>query len=678
MQLTRELLSTTSKYINLLAEQWITDLKGLLSYYPRGHEDREQILTVAQVRERPWLKITLKAQVVEKKYVRLRSRTMWQCKVVDEEWNIAELSYFKTWYVFNAIQEGQWYMIVGKPKITANKVVFSHPDLIPTQDSGWVETNKAWRIYPIYSELQWISPWWFANKIRDQLDQIPKIFVEFLPQDFMTEFDLITRAEMIRGLHYPESQEHLEAARYRWYFEKLLGIQLQTQLTRRHYQATTSVVEWSPERELIKQVSQALPFTLTDPQKKCIKQIVDDFYSGKPMMRMMQWDVGSGKTVVAAIAAYYMIKQFGQQAIMMAPLEVLAQQHYLSISKLLLPLWVRVWLLVGSLPQSQKDKTKLMMRAGHIDLIIGTHALVQEDIDFHDLWLVVIDEQHKFGVMQRGFFHRFDHPHILQMTATPIPRSLALAAFAEFDVSIIDQLPWGRKPIITKVATKTNTKKIQPRIEDKLNQGQNMFVVVPLIEESENMEGVDNALTVYEEMKTLYPNHTVWLMHGKMKPKDKEDVMSDFKSSKLQILVSTTVIEVWVDVPHATIMIIKSAQRFGLAQLHQLRWRVGRSDLQSYCFLETPRKDVERLQAMEETSDGFRLAELDMKLRWTWELLWTRQSGIADIPMEMIGNLTWVEDVQRAAGWLLDHYPDLVGLEVLQKNLHITKEELLS
>lgn len=714
MQLTRELLSTTSKYINLLAEQWITDLKGLLSYYPRGHEDREQILTVAQVRERPWLKVTLKAQVIEKKYVRLRARTMWQCILIDEEGNAAELSYFKTWYVFNGIQEGQWYMIVGKPKITANKIVFSHPDLVETAspqinqiqpevkggEQEWIvekREHKKWtaeepsafslqpsashkveRLYPIYSELQWISPWWFANKIRDQLDQIPKIFVEFLPQDFMTEFNLITRAEMIRGLHYPESQEHLEAARYRWYFEKLLGIQLQTQLTRRHYQATTSVVEWSPERELIKQVSQALPFTLTDPQKKCIKQIVDDFYSGKPMMRMMQWDVGSGKTVVAAIAAYYMIKQFGQQAIMMAPLEVLAQQHYLSISKLLLPLWVRVWLLVGSLPQSQKDKTKLMMRAGHIDLIIGTHALVQEDIDFHDLWLVVIDEQHKFGVMQRGFFHRFDHPHILQMTATPIPRSLALAAFAEFDVSIIDQLPWGRKPIITKVATKTNTKKIQPRIEDKLNQGQNMFVVVPLIEESENMEWIDNAFAVYEEMKTLYPNHTVWLMHGKMKPKDKEDVMSDFKSSKLQILVSTTVIEVWVDVPHATIMIIKSAQRFGLAQLHQLRWRVGRSDLQSYCFLETPRKDVERLQAMEETSDGFRLAELDMKLRGTGELLGTRQSGIADIPMEMIGNLTWVEDVQRAAGWLLDHYPDLVGLEVLQKNLHITKEELLS
>ncbi len=679
MQLTRDLLHTTSTYINLLAEQWITDLKGLLSYYPRGHEDREQIFTVSQVRANPELKITLKAQVVEKKYVRLRTRTIWQCRVVDEEGEEAELSYFKTGYVFTNIKEWKRYLIVGKPKITPRKVIFSHPDLAETQDSGETETNKAGRIYPIYSELQGISPWRFANKIREQLDQIDGIFPEFLPEDFMTQFWLISRPAMIRGLHYPDDQEHLEQARYRWYFEKLLAIQLQTQIARRHYQATPSwQLDWYPDWEVVKQVSQHLPFILTDPQKKCIKQIVDDFYTGKPMMRLMQWDVGSGKTVVAAIACYYLVKQLGQQAIIMAPLEVLAQQHYLSISKLLLPLWIRVWLLVGSLPTSQKDKMRLMMRAGHIDIVIGTQALVQEGIDFHNLGLVVIDEQHKFGVMQRGFFHQFDHPHILQMTATPIPRSLALAAFAEFDVSIIDQLPGGRKPIITKVATNANTKKIQPWIEDKLNQGQNMFVVVPLIEESEQMEWVDNALAVYEQMKELYPRHSIWLMHGKMKPKEKDEVMSDFKSSKLQILVSTTVIEVWVDVPHATIMIIKSAQRFGLAQLHQLRWRVGRSDLQSYCFLETDRKDVERLQAMEDTTDGFKLAELDMKLRWTWELLWTRQSGIADIPLEMIGNLSRVEAVSDAACWLLDHYPDLVWLEQLQKNLHITQEELLS
>lgn len=647
-------------------------------YYPRGHEDRAQIYTVAQIRTKPDLKVTLKAKVIEKKYVRLRARTIWQCRVVDEEGNEAELSYFKTWYIFNNIKEWQWYLIVGKPKITARKVIFSHPDLAETQDSGASETNKAWRIYPIYSELQGISPWRFASKIWDQLDHIPQLFPEFLPSDFVQEFGLVSRAEMIRGLHYPSSHEHMERARYRLYFEKLLTIQLNTQIARRHYQATTQVIEWSPEWDLVKEISSKLPFTLTDPQKKCIKQIVDDFYTGKPMMRLMQWDVGSGKTVVAAIACYYLIKQLGQQAIMMAPLEVLAQQHYLSISKLLLPLGIKVWLLVWSLSQSQKDKTKLAMRAGHLDLVIGTHALVQEDIDFHNLGLVVIDEQHKFGVMQRWFFHQFDKPHILQMTATPIPRSLALAAFAEFDVSIIDQLPGGRKPIITKVTTASDTRKIQPWIEHRLNQGQNMFVVVPLIEESENLEKIDDAMSVYEQMKQLYPHHSIGLMHGKMKPKEKDEVMTDFKSSKLQILVSTTVIEVGVDVPHATIMIIKSAQRFGLAQLHQLRGRVGRSDLQSYCFLETDRKDIERLKAMEETSDGFKLAELDMKLRGTGELLGTRQSGIADIPLDMIGNLSWVEAVQQAATRLLDHYPDLTWLEQLQKNLHVGQEELLS
>ncbi|MEI6426014.1 MAG: helicase-related protein, partial [Candidatus Absconditabacteria bacterium] len=311
-----------------------------------------------------------------------------------------------------------------------------------------------------------------------------------------------------------------------------------------------------------------------------------------------------------------------------------------------------------------------------------THALLQEDVLFKKLGLVVIDEQHKFGVKQRAVFKKFNSPDILQMSATPIPRSMALAFFGEFDVSIIDEMPAGRKPIITKIIGLSEMKKLKPRMMDKINQGQKVFIVTPLIEESDKMEEVKAALTEFEETKYLFNEikGQIGLLHGKMKSKEKDEIMNKFKTGEIKILVSTTVIEVGVDIPEATIMIIKNAERFGLSQLHQLRGRIGRSDIQSYCFLETKNKTGEsakRLKAMEDTNDGFKLAEIDLQTRGSGEILGTMQSGEGDIPLEVLGDIGFLEKIQEGADRLLENYPNLEGLDLLKNYLQEKMGDIL-
>ena len=519
-----------------------------------------------------------------------------------------------------------------------------------------------------------IKPWRFAKKVWEHLDEIPQYFSEYLPDEFLKNFNLLDVWTTIKNVHYPDSEELKNKAIHRVFFDRLLRIQLFSLSNKLKYQSANKTIWFDQQREVLKNMLSRLPFELTHAQKKVVKQIIDDFHSWKPMIRLLQWDVGSWKTIVATLAAYYLKQIIWGQTVFLAPLEVLAQQHYQSVAKLLLPLWMRVELLTGSLTKWQKDKIKLDLKEGRIDVIIWTHALLQENVDFHNLQYVIIDEQHKFWVKQRAFFKKFWAPHILQMSATPIPRSMAIAFFWEFDVSVIDELPKWRLPIQTKIISTSETAKLKPWILDKINKGQKAFIVTPLIEESETLDDVQSVLNEYENMVELYPElkWKIGLLHWKMRPKDKDEVMQNFKKWKLVMLVSTTVIEVWVDVPEATIMIIRNSERFWLAQLHQLRGRIWRSDIQSYCFLETPKKSgdsYERLKAMEETTDGFKLAELDLKNRGSWEILWTMQSGMSDIPIEILSDMRFLETVQEAALWLLTKYPNLEGLPALQKFL---------
>lgn len=680
METLKQSLKTTQKYIDILAKNGINSLKEFLQYFPRTYEDRTHMGTLDNLIYDEKGICTTKGHIIQKKIFIRGRKKIYDIKFEDIKWNTGQISIYNSWFLASKIIEDHRYIIIGKPQFKYGKILFSHPEIIETKWEGPEEKQSnaeynSWRIYPIYSELNGIKPGRFAKKTRLILDKVDAIFSEYLPKEFIEKFELMSVQETIRQIHYPENKYLAKKALQRIFFDRLLRIQLYSRLNKINYQSQSNKTgKDSPQWDLIKNFLDKLPFALTNAQKKVTKSIIDDIHSDKPMMRLLQWDVGSWKTIVATIAAYYLHNYEGSQSVFLAPLEVLANQHHKTLAKLLLPLGIRVELLTGSLPKSQKDKIKSDLLDWKIHIIVGTHALLQEDVLFKKLWLVVIDEQHKFWVKQRSVFKKFNSPDILQMSATPIPRSMALAFFGEFDVSIIDEMPAGRKPIITKIIWLSEMKKLKPRISTKINQGEKVFIVTPLIEESDKMEEVKAALTEFEETQNLFPElkKQIGLLHGKMKSKEKEEIMHKFKTGEIEILVSTTVIEVGVDIPEATIMIIKNAERFGLSQLHQLRWRIGRSDLQSYCFLETKNKTGEstkRLKAMEETNDGFKLAEIDLQTRGSWEILGTMQSGEWDIPIEVLGDIWFLERIQEWADRLLEHYPNLEGLDLLKNYL---------
>ena len=689
------LLKTTPKYISILEKNGILTIKDFLQYFPRTYEDRSTIkpLNSLQVNEK-WIAAT-KGHILSKSIFARGGKRIYDIKFEDEKGNKGHISIFNSWFLASKIHENKRYIIVGKPTMKFNKITFSHPDVIETEApedpevliENKVESQETYntgRIFPIYSELNGISPGRFAQKMRSVLDKVDTVFHEYLPEELINKFWLPGVCETIKAMHYPETFKQQKNANMRIFFDRLLRVQLYSLINRQNYQQEkqgfiSEEIMWT----IVKEITEKLPFTLTTAQKKVIKNITENIHEPKPMLRLLQWDVGSGKTVVAATSAYYMHKKFWGQSVFLAPLEVLAQQHYRTLAKLLLPLGLRVELLTGSVSKEQKDKIKKDLQAGHIHVLVGTHAVIQKDVEFQNLQFVVIDEQHKFWVKQRAYFKKFWAPHILQMSATPIPRSMALAFFGEFDVSVIDEMPVGRKSIITKIVSEREYTKLRPWMLEKINKGEKVFIVTPLIEESEKMEEVKSATTEFEAAKDLFPEleWRIGLLHGKMRPKEKEEVMNDFKTGKLCLLVSTTVIEVGIDIPEATIMVIKNAERFGLSQLHQLRGRIGRSDIQSYCFLETKSKSGDigkRLKAMEDTNDGFKLAELDLQNRGAGEILGTMQSGESDIPLEILSDLKFLEKIQDAAKRILEKHPHLEWLPGLKKYLEEKMGDVLA
>jgi len=713
----KSLLKTTPKYVSLLVKNWIVTVQDFLQYFPRAYEDRSTIRNLDElIFNEKWVTAT-KGKVVSKTIFQRWGRKIYTIKFVDAAGMTGVISLFNSGYMAARLIEWHRYVIVGKPTLRSGKMTFSHPDIVETEapeeeiigdedDKPYclasssaspapldcspflkganLPTYNIGRIYPIYPELNGISPGWFAKKTWDLIVHTGQYFHEHLPEEFLKQFDLLWVVETIKNMHYPESTEMQKKAIQRIFFDRLLRVQLHALMNKAAYQANyTASGIMQQDWEVVKNIIATLPFTLTNAQKKVIKHIIDNMHDIKPMLRLLQGDVGSGKTVVAAISAYYSFKIFQWQSVFLAPLEVLANQHYRTLAKLLLPLGLRVELLTWSLTKGEKDKIKSDLKQGKVHVLVGTHAILQEDVDFQNLQFVVIDEQHKFGVRQRAFFKKFASPHILQMSATPIPRSMALAFFGEFDISIIDELPVGRKPIQTKMVSEKEYIKIKPRILEKINQGQKVFVVTPLIDESEKMEELKAATVEFEEIQALFPelNGRIGLLHGRMKSSEKDKIMQDFKDGHLNVLVSTTVIEVGVDIPEATIMIIKNSERFWLSQLHQLRGRIGRSDMQSYCFLETKNKSWEsakRLRAMEESNDGFKLAELDLQTRGAGEILGTMQSGESDIPLYILSDLKFLEKVQEGAAWLLEKYPDLKGLPGLKKYMEEKMGDVLA
>lgn len=489
------------------------------------------------------------------------------------------------------------------------------------------------RIVPIYTVCEDLSIKVLRRAIYNAVNMYKNEIENIVPDYIRQKYGILDKKIAVEQIHFPESIELLEQARFSLIFEELFLIQLKLVRLREqnsnNYNALALKIK---EQGIVRKFIDNLPFELTGGQKKAVNEILNDLNSDIPMARLLQGDVGSGKTVVATIMLLAGVEN-GYQGALMAPTEILAQQHYNNLQQWLTPMGISVGLFLGSQGKKVREKFRTDLRNGQMNIAVGTHALIQEDVDFNNLGAIVVDEQHRFGVKQRNVLKKkSQNPQILTMTATPIPRTLALTVHGDLDLTVIDELPKGRKPIKTSLVT--SHRRVYDLIKQEIEAGRQAYVVYPLIEESETLSAKAATIEAERLQNEVFPQFKIGLLHGKLKNDEKEQVMADFKEKKYDILVSTTVVEVGVDVPNATVMLIENAERFGLSQLHQLRGRVGRNDLQSYCILHTSTKSQEtkeRLNIMTQTNDGFVIAEKDLQLRGPGEFLGTRQSGLPDL-----------------------------------------------
>lgn len=525
------------------------------------------------------------------------------------------------------------------------------------------------RIVPIYPLSEGVNVKTLRRAIFNAIEMFKEQIPTVLPDYLIKKYNLLEKNEAVEQIHFPTSMEKLQQARESLVFEELFLIQLKLAHLREENRKNNSAIPLKiKEKGLVKKFIKNLPFELTNAQNHAIEDILKDLNSTEPMQRLLQGDVGSGKTVVAAIMLLAAIEN-GYQAAIMAPTEILAQQHYNNLIQWLTPMGLSVGLFLGSNSKKVRTKIEKDLKNGQTNIAVGTHALIQTNVEFNNLGAIVIDEQHRFGVKQRNRLrNKAQLPQMLTMTATPIPRTLALTVHGDLDLTIIDEMPKGRKPIKTALITQSGHKHAYKLIDDEIKQGRQAYVVYPLIDESETLSAKAATIEAEHLQKEIFPRYKIGLLHGKLKNEDKERVMADFKNKKYDILVSTTVVEVGVDVPNATVMLIENAERFGLSQLHQLRGRVGRSDLQSYCIISTSTKSQEtreRLEIMTQTNDGFVIAEKDLQIRGPGEFLGTRQSGLPDLIIsDLIKDAKILEIARKEAinfvkCYELDNYPQL-------------------
>ena len=515
--------------------------------------------------------------------------------------------------------------------LTMDKPTYSimNGDFLDNKESN---LNIA-RIVPIYSVCEGLNIKILRKAIFNAIEMYKEHIINIIPDFIRKKYGIMDKKEAVKQVHFPDSMELLEQARFSLIFEELFLIQLKLIRIREATAKNTPSYALKVHSDgLVQKFIKSLPFELTSGQKRAINEILNDMNSDAPMQRLLQGDVGSGKTVVATIMLLAAIEN-GFQGAFMAPTEILAQQHYNNLIQWLTPLGLSVGLFMGSQGKKVRNEFETSLRNGQINIAVGTHALIQDNIDFNNLGAIVVDEQHRFGVRQRNILKKkSQNPQMLTMTATPIPRTLALTVHGDLDLTIIDELPKGRKPIKTYLTG--SHKRVWELVKEQIDQGRQAYIVYPLIDESETLSAKAATEEAKKLKETTFADYKIGLLHGKLKPDEKDSVMNDFKEGKYDILVSTTVVEVGVDVPNATVMVIENAERFGLSQLHQLRGRVGRSDLQSYCILITSSRKPEtmdRLGIMTQTNDGFVIAEKDLQLRGPGEFLGTRQSGLPDL-----------------------------------------------
>lgn len=619
----------TTKQLSNLKSLGINTIYDLIYYFPRAYDDRTNIKKIRELKFNEY--VVLKATVMSVVNLTVRSGKKIVKAMVTDGTGIMEILWFGMPYIKKSLKIGEEYLFIGQTKKSA---VFQliNPEYKLFSGQQKVSENE---ILPIYSSNKNITQNSLRKLVEKFLVNFLNYFEENIPKKLIKEYRIMERKSAIKNIHYPISMKEIEEAKRRFAIEELLILELGILKNRFIIENSNSKnYEVEGKKEKVREFLSQLTFNLTNAQKKVIKEIYDEISNGKIVNRLIQGDVGSGKTVVAMVMLIYMAEN-GYQGALMAPTEILANQHYLGIKERLEKIGLRVELLTSSIKGKKKNEILEGIANGEIDIVIGTHSLIEDNVIFKKLGLIVIDEQHRFGVNQRNKLREKGFlGNLLVMSATPIPRSLALSIYGDLDLSIIDELPPGRTPIKTKwIASDEDLEKMYNFIYKKVNEGNQAYFVAPLIETSDKMalKSVDK---VSEEIERKFSNKKIGIIHGKMKAKEKDDVMFKFKNKEYDILIATTVIEVGIDVPASTIMTIYNAERFGLSALHQLRGRVGRGSKQSYCFLisnSMTENSKQRLSIMEETEDGFRIAEEDLKLRNSGEIFGLRQSGFSDL-----------------------------------------------
>lgn len=646
-----ELKNVGPKRAALYQKLGIETVSDLLTFYPRSYQDFTSPKMAAECRDGE--PAVIEGKILRKlppAYIR-KGMVLYKLTVTDGMQNFT-VTIFNNEYAYYGVHLGETYIFAGKWNRLGNAGNLAM--------QTYLSPGEAATLRPVYPLTEGLSSKMVQTNVQDAIARALPGLPDPIPDSVRAEYGLIGFRQAVQEIHFPESREQMETARDRLAFEELLRLTLALKFLKGRGREKTRVRVQRPD---LKPFVKSLPFPLTGAQKRVIAEILRDMASPYPMNRLLQGDVGSGKTLVAAAVSYAAIQK-GYQAALMAPTEILAAQHEKTLRKFLEPMGVKVGLLTGSLTPKQKTAMREAIERGEIQMVAGTHALVQEATAFHRLGLVITDEQHRFGVHQRQMLgEKGDHPHVLVMSATPIPRTLALIVYGDLDISVIDELPAGRQPIETFSVHSDKRERALTYIRAHLDRGEQGYIVCPLIDKSDAVSAA--AATAYRDelAEGIFKGYTVGLLHGRMKPDEKEAVMADFAAGKVQLLVATTVVEVGVDVPNATIILIENAERFGLSQLHQLRGRVGRGDKKSTCILLSDNDGEDnkrRLKVMKETCDGFVIAKEDLKLRGAGDFFGYRQHGMPSLGLaDLLEDTALFAKAQAAAAEILQADPEL-------------------
>ena len=652
--------------VKLLNKLGIFTLKDLITYYPREYEDRSKPKSIAEVAndEEVLIKAIAVSRVAE---IRIKKNMCMYKLTVNDGTANCYITWFNQSYIKNLIKLGETYYFYGKVSVKNGKVSMNSP--VFDVEGKMKNTGK---IIPIYPSTFNLTQNTLRQIIENRLNEVEYEIEETMPDYLLNEYSLIGLNDATKQIHFPEDFEKFKLARKRLVFEELLTLQIGLLGLKHTNDKELPGVKLNKDIKM-SDVINNLPFKLTKAQLKVLEEIDNDLEKDIPMNRLLQGDVGSGKTIVSIMASYKAVKS-GYQAAIMAPTSILAMQHLESFKGILDQYGIKCELLISSITKKNKEDILERLKNGEIDVLIGTHALLQENVVFKNLGLVVTDEQHRFGVRQRSTIaQKGENPNVLVMTATPIPRTLALILYGDLDISIIDELPPNRKKIDTFAVTKSMEERVNGFVKKQIEEGRQCYIVCPLVEENEEINAKAVLELVDKYKNETFSEYRVECIYGKMKPKEKDEIMINFKEGKIDILISTTVIEVGVNVPNSSIMIIENAERFGLSQLHQLRGRVGRGEYQSYCILKyNSNSDVvrQRMKIMQDTNDGFVIAQKDLELRGSGEFFGTKQHGLPEFKIaNLFEDMPVLKLVQSVALKIEQEDPELK----LEKNERLRK-----